>query len=113
MWARSWLTSSKKGEGREGVQGALEKDGSISLTPRFSGVASGSRSFLTVSTVFSVFAGALGTFLDAPWIIGLATAYQQRLTGDNSVINHGWTQIHLETTGDRSFWVRSALLADE
>src|SRR6266571_4615190 len=47
-------------------QGALEKDGSISLTPRFSGVASGSRSFLTVSTVFHVFAGPFGTFLDAP-----------------------------------------------
>src|SRR6266700_8427383 len=46
-------------------QGALEKDGSISLTPRLSGVASGSRSFLTVSTVFSVFAGPFGTSLDA------------------------------------------------
>src|SRR5436309_14208029 len=47
-------------------QGALEKGGSISLTPRFSGVASGSRSFLTVSTVFPAFAGPFGTFLGAP-----------------------------------------------
>ena len=48
-------------------QGALEKDASISLTPRFSGVGFGSRSFLTVSTVFPVFAGPFGTFLGAPW----------------------------------------------
>src|SRR6266404_8435251 len=48
------------------AQGALEKDGSISLTPRFSGVSSRSRSFLTVSTVLPVFAGTFGTFLGAP-----------------------------------------------
>src|SRR6266566_2112644 len=47
-WPRGEMSGSADGSPAPS-QGALEKDGSISLTPRFSGVASGSRSFLTVS----------------------------------------------------------------
>src|SRR6266446_2130253 len=37
-------------------------------------------------------------------IIGLTTAFRQRLTGDNAVIDHRWTQIDVDSTGDRNYF---------